>query len=571
MRRTFWIYLVVAGWLSAPAGAQSPAVAGTTQPRLTVFEGFYNPGCTVCQAAGTAVDQLATQYASQPVVFLEDNLSAPKGERMSRFTAVGDGYYYPYIMVNSGHAGQSWTEGSQADNAAYVAKYKSMVDVEMARPALVEMNVYQRRVDDTVRIYAEVVNTTSVTLSPSAFPTWVHGIVWEDTKALDTNRYVRAAMVAPVSGLAPGARGGFTLESPALTGVAWDKVHALALVDYKPGGYTGSIYDMMQAAHAQPAAFAASSSQLSFTFPGGTPVAEIRFTGPYVLQWTATSSQPWLAVSPATGGALATPAQVTVDPNRLVFGEQTGTITFTATSSDGMSFTSQVQVTATQTQPPHIQELPGVASAPGSGSTVWRSSMVLSNPGTDPVTAKLEILPRDSAVVVASKELQLAAGEVKPITDLYQELTAPSGTGNLRITGRVLAWVRTFNQGATGTFGQDLVGTEEVTYASGETLLFPISTAVNLATEYRSNLLLLNLEDTPIDVTLRSGDRSKVITVPARTYTQLDKVGRQQLGLPAGTSVMRVQATGKWVGYVSTVDPVTGDPTTVRGQKPLTP
>ena len=174
-------------------------------------------------------------------------------------------------------------------------------------------------------------------------------------------------------------------------------------------------------------------------------------------------------------------------------------------------------------------------------------------------------------MVVASKELQLAAGEVKQIADLYQELTAPSGTGNLRITGNVLAWVRTFNQGTTGTFGQDLVGTEEVTYAAGETLLFPIATAVNLATQFRSNLLLLNLEETPIDVTLRSGDASKVVPVPARTYIQLDRVGRQQLGLPAGTTVMRVQATGKWVGYVSTVDPVTGDPTTVRGQKPLAP
>lgn len=567
MRKVFWINLVVIGLLGTSARAQSFSPFGTTQPRLTVFEGFYSADCSNCATAGAKVDELAVEYATQPVVFLEDDLFAPKGDRISRLHDVGVVGYYPYVMVNSTHGGQRWTEGILE---GYAAKYKSMVDLELVRPALVEMVAYQRRVGDAVRIYAEVVNTTSVTLSPSAFPTWVHGIVWEEAKVVKTSRYVRAAMVASVPGLAPGARGGFTLESPALTGVNWDKLHTLALTDYKPGGVTGSLYDMMQAAHAQLAAFTPSASQLSFTFPGGTPTAEVRFAGPYVLQWSATSNQPWLTVSP-TSGPLATPAQVTVNPNRLVFGEQSGTVTLTATSSDGMSFTAQVQVTAAQTTPPHIQELPGVASAIGSNDTVWRTSVVLQNPTADAVTAKLEILPKDGAVVIASKELQLAAGEVKQIADLYQELTAPSGTGNLRITGNVLAWVRTFNQGTTGTFGQDLVGTEEVTYAAGETLLFPIATAVNLATQFRSNLLLLNLEETPIDVTLRSGDASKVIPVPARTYIQLDRVGRTQLGLGAGTAVMRVQATGKWVGYVSTVDPVTGDPTTVRGQKPPAP
>lgn len=567
MRRAFWINLVVIGLLGSPAGAGGFAPFGTTQPRLTVFEGFYNKGCTVCQSAGTAVDQLATQYASQPVVFLEDDLALAKGDRMSRYAAVGTGYYYPFMMVNSTHGGQSWTEGPHTD---FLAKYKSMVDAEMVRPALVEMYVYQRRIGDTVRIYAEVVNTTPVTLSPSAFPAWVHGIVWEEAKVLDTNRFVRYALATPVPGLAPGARGGFTLDSGTLTGVNWDKLHALALTDYHPGGVTGSNYDMMQAAHALPAAFSPSATGLGFTFPGSTPTAEVRFAGPYVLQWTATSNQPWLTVSP-TGGPLATPAQITVNPARLVYGEQEGTVTVTATSPDGMSFSAQIHVNANQTQPPHIQELPGVASAPGSNDTVWRSSVVLQNPTADTVTAKLEILPKDGSVVSASKELQLAAGEVRPIPDLYQELAAPSGTGNLRVTGNVLAWVRTFNQGTTGTFGQDLVGTEEVTYAAGETLLFPIATATNLKTQFRSNLLLLNLEETPIEVTLRSGDASKVVPVPARTYIQLDKVGQQQLGLPAGTAVMRVQATGTWVGYVSTIDPVTGDPTTVRGQKPLAP
>lgn len=547
----------------ASADAQEITVAGTTQPRLTVFEGFYNPGCSVCAKSAAAVEQLVTQYPPESVVFLEDDVNSPKGDRKSRYLAVGLGWYYPFIMINSGHR---YVEGApNGESTDFVALYKGMVDAEKARAALVEVTAWHRRVGDTVKIYADVVNTTSVTLGPSTFPTWVHGIVWEEAKVAETNRYVRAAMVTPVTGLAPGARASFTFESPALTPLDWNKVHALAVVDYKPGGITGTTYDMMQAAHTQPAAFTPSATQLVFTFPSSTPTAQVRFAGPPVLQWAATSDRPWLSVAPASG-ALTTPAVVTVDELGLQVGENTGTLTFTATSADGMSFSATVQVTATQTEPPRVQELPGVASAPGSNQTVWRSSATLYNPAGVSVPVKLEIVPRDGATVVASKSLTLAAGEVRSIPNLYQELAAPSGAGTLRVTGDALIWVRTFNQGEEGTFGQDLVGSGEVVFQAGERVLFPIATATNVQTQFRSNLLLLNLENTPIDFTLQSGNATKVVPLPARTYRQLDQVGKQQLGLPAGTSLLAVSATGRWVGYVSTVDPVTGDPTTVRGQ-----
>lgn len=570
MRTKLVSIAVLAATLGFPAmaAAQEITVAGTTQPRLTVLEGFFNPGCSVCAKAAAAIEELVPQYPPESVLFLEDDVTNPKGDRKSRYLAVGTGWYYPFIMVNSGH---QHVEGAPSGSGTdFVALYKGMVDAEKVRPALVEVTAWHRRVGDAVKIYVDVLNTTPVALGPSTFPTWVHGLVWEEAKVAETNRYVRAAMVTPLPALAPGARGGFTLESPALTPVSWDKVHALAVVDYKPGGITGTTYDMLQAAHARPAAFTPSATQLAFTFPAGTPTAEVRFSGPPVLQWSATSDRPWLTVSPASG-PLATPVVVTVDELGLQVGENTGTITFAATSPDGMSFTATVQVTATQTEPPRVQELPGVASAPGSNQTVWRSSATLVNPAAAAVPVKLEIVPRDGTAVVASRQMTLAAGELKTIPNLYQELSAPSGAGTLRVTGDALVWVRTFNQGEEGTFGQDLVGSGEAVFAAGERVLFPLATATNLLTQFRSNLLLLNLESTPIDVTLQSGNASKVISLPGRTYRQLDQVGKQQLGLPAGTSLLEVRATGKWVGYVSTVDPVTGDPTTVRGQRAAAP
>lgn len=560
MRKTLWSIALLATLLGSTTTAQEIASTGTTQPRLTVLEGFFNPGCGVCAAAATAVEQLVTQYASEPVVFLEDAVYGAKGERITRYQAVGNAWYFPFIMVNSG---RQHTEGPQTD---FLAKYTSMVNAEKSRPALVEVAAWHRRVGDIVKIYVDVKNTTSATLGPNSFPTWAHGIVWEATKVAETNRYVRAAMASAAPVIGPGGRAGFTFETAELTGVDWAKLHTLAIVDYKPGGITGSTYDVLQAAHAQPAAFTASTTAMSFTFPPSTPTAEIRFAGPHVLQWSASSDRPWLDVTPRTG-PLATPAVVTVEQSLLHVGEQTGTLTFSATSTDGMSFSAEVAVTATLTTPPRLQELPGVASAPGANQTVWRSSATLYNPLDTPVTAQLEIVPRDGATVAAAKQIALAAGEIKTIPNLYEELAAPSGAGTLRVTGDALVWVRTFNQGETGTFGQDLVGTAETFYEAGDTAVFPIVTAANAQTDFRSNLLLLNLEDEPIEVTLRSGTASKVLTLPARTYKQYDRVGQQQLGLPAGNAIMSVQANGKWVGYVSTVDPVTGDPTTVRGQK----
>lgn len=560
MSKAIWSVALLATLLGSAATAQEIASTGTTQPRLTVFEGFFNPGCGVCAAAASAVEQLATQYASDPVVFLEDAIYGAKGDRITRYQAVGNAWYFPFIMVNSG---RQHAEGPQTD---FLAKYKGMVDAEKSRVALVEVSAWHRRVGNAVKLYVDVRNTTSATLGPNSFPTFAHGIVWEATKVAETNRYVRAALASAAPVIGPGGRAGFTLETAELTGVDWDKLHTLAIVDYKPGGITGSTYDILQAAHAQPAAFSTSTTEMSFTFPGSTPSAQIRFAGPHVLQWSASSDRPWLDVAPRTG-PLASAAVVTIDESFLHVGEQTGTLTFAATSADGMSFSAEVEVAATLSTPPRLQELPGVASAPGANQTVWRSSAMLFNPLGTPITAQLAIVPRDGATVAAAKQISLAPGEMKAIPNLYEELTAPSGAGTLRVTGEALVWVRTFNEGESGTFGQDLVGTAETVFEAGNTVVFPIITAANTQTDFRSNLLLLNLEDEPLEVTLRSGSASKVLTVPPRTYKQYDRVGQQQLGLAAGNAILSVQANGKWVGYVSTVDPVTGDPTTVRGQK----
>ncbi|MCU0294279.1 MAG: hypothetical protein MUF10_20220 [Thermoanaerobaculaceae bacterium] len=53
-------------------------------------------------------------------------------------------------------------------------------------------------------------------------------------------------------------------------------------------------------------------------------------------------------------------------------------------------------------------------------------------------------------------------------------------------------------------------------------------------------------------------------TVPAGAYAQLNDVGTW-LGVPPGWTTIAVKADGRWSGTVSTIDPFTGDPTTVVG------
>ena len=211
---------------------------------------------------------------------------------------------------------------------------------------------------------------------------------------------------------------------------------------------------------------------------------------------------------------------------------------------------------------PTVTLFAGVASATGVNDTAWRSEATFWNGGAAPADVLLEIVPRGETEVVASTTLTLAAGETRRFADLYAALQAPSGAGTLRVTGNVVAWVRTFNQGSSGTFGQDVP--PATAFSAGAPVLFPISTPADVKAEFRSNLLLLNLETTAVTFTLASGATSKTYDVPAGVFAQISGIGAF-LGLSPGRTMLTVTATGKWSGMVATVDPVLGDPTTVRG------
>jgi hypothetical protein len=208
----------------------------------------------------------------------------------------------------------------------------------------------------------------------------------------------------------------------------------------------------------------------------------------------------------------------------------------------------------------------GVASAGGANGTQWRSEATVTNPGASAVTALLEIVPLGQTSVLASKTLSLGPGETQHFGDLYAAMgITGGGSGTLRLTGDAVAWVRTYNQGTNGTFGTDVPAvTYQTAFDPSQQVFFPINTPADQAKDFRSNLLLTNMEDGTVTFFLGSGATFKSVDVPAGQFLQISGIG-PWMGLAPGGAILSVTTNGRWTGIVTTIDPILGDPTTVRG------
>ena len=276
------------------------------------------------------------------MLFLEDNVDTPLGRRRDRWWAgygSGGSVYLPLVMASSGHRISS-------GSVSFHTVYGGIVDGELLRPPQAEIEAFATRVGDVMRVYLRVVNLSPATLLAAANGATAHAVVWEDKKAHVTSRTVRAAPYREIAPpVAPGEVFTTVLDTPALAGVDWSKLHAVAFVDYRPAGATGA-FDMLQAALAVPPAL--SVSPASFAVTGGELAADgtlgvVALGGPHVLTWSAASSALWLTATPGAG-AVPGVATVRVEREALPSGVSEGTLTFTATGQDGLAFTRQVNV-----------------------------------------------------------------------------------------------------------------------------------------------------------------------------------------------------------------------------------
>jgi len=278
------------------------------------------------------------------VLFLENNVDTPLGQRIDRWFAAYVGpqtIYLPLAMVSSGHLIANGPE------ERYDLVYGAMVATELSRPPAAEVEAYSLRVGNAMRVWVRIVNRSSVALSGAANGATVHALVWEDKKVGVTSRTIRSgpsvAIGAPVP---PGGVWTGTLVTPALSGVDWSKLHTVALADYRPGGSSGA-YDMLQAGLAAPADLVVTPASLAaqLHLDGDEDlVGQLALAGPYVLGWTAAADVLWLEATPGSGGVPAT-VEVRALRAQMPTGVQKGHLTFTATSADGLSFSHTVEVT----------------------------------------------------------------------------------------------------------------------------------------------------------------------------------------------------------------------------------
>lgn len=181
------------------------------------------------------VDQLAQEYAGQPVIFIEYDLEdLAYADRKSHWWAAnGSGSVsLPMMMAESG---KWFTSGYSSD---FYTRLKTMTDAALALPPQAEISAEWLRVGETVQMTVTVKNTSGVALS-AANGAHLHTIVYIDEKRHDTSRFVVGASQTEIT-LGASQTKTFTPTALALSSVDWGKLHVLALVDYRPGGATGA-------------------------------------------------------------------------------------------------------------------------------------------------------------------------------------------------------------------------------------------------------------------------------------------------------------------------------------------
>lgn len=226
-------------------------VSNYPPPRMAVFEAFLEDTESNSTAAGSVIRDLAQEYKNSNVVFLEYDIdNYLLYDRVDRWIAGGGDIYgsLPLVMIDSGHQISNGYED-------FDTKYRAMVDTSLARDPQAEVVASGQRSSGNLLVFdVRVVNRSDVDLADYAGTVWA--IVYEEFASAPgsnrlTKRFVRAVastdMWGKYNNFPPGATGTFRLgtEEP-LSGVNWDNLRAVVLVDYCPFGTDGAC-DMLQA------------------------------------------------------------------------------------------------------------------------------------------------------------------------------------------------------------------------------------------------------------------------------------------------------------------------------------
>jgi|GEM_PF-1956187 len=229
------------------------------------------------------------------------------------------------------------------------------------------------------------------------------------------------------------------------------------------------------------------------------------------------------------------------------------------------------------------QVFPGVAHGEGALGTFWKSSLTLTYAGQQEAEVLLEWLPYGAPnPSPKSRRVWLNTGQTVEWQDVVQELFGASGNGALRLTivsgSGVVASVRTYNQGASGTYGQLVPGwTWEEGIGPGEDGWLVGLADSGGAGGFRTNVGVQNLWVGEVEVEVRffaaDGKELGKLTKVLGPFEGVQWHRPLQQLVPSGvekvSAVVRIIRgnDSRVACYASKVDNLTGDGTTIKGAK----
>jgi len=214
------------------------------------------------------------------------------------------------------------------------------------------------------------------------------------------------------------------------------------------------------------------------------------------------------------------------------------------------------------------------AHVPGVAGTNWRTDLELHNPSGEAASARVELLRSgQSNPSPANADLSVPARSSVRVTDAVEALFGVEASGALRVlspSGELLVASRTYTLAAPGTYGQAIpAATADRAVAFGaEARLTQLAAAADLSSGFRTNLVLLNPDSTPVEVTVDLHDAdgellgTLEVSLLAGEQCQLNDVFARvtDRAVEVGYAVVRTSTPGgRVLAFASVVDNLTGD------------
>ena len=222
--------------------------------------------------------------------------------------------------------------------------------------------------------------------------------------------------------------------------------------------------------------------------------------------------------------------------------------------------------------------VPGVALI-NTGVANWRTDMRVFNAGATDTLATVTFYPQGNPAGAVAKELTLKAGEISVLDNVLSTFFAQANGagGSIAVATpsntSVITTARTYNQTATGTYGQFIQGvTPAESVGAGERSLQILQ--LEHSSRFRTNIGLAETKGGPVKVEV-SVILPDTKATPVQTYdlapNEFRQVSLGDFGLGdsvynARVTVKVIDGSGRVTAYGSAIDQLTQDPTYVQAQ-----